>query len=134
MIFRVHMKNSKMGWYEEFTRDDITGHKEASIFAKRLVENFNTTLKGDKEEEAFTRELVGISIPDNEHDWGQTNHTELKNRRGRYNTYRCCRCMIKGKMYITDKKIIRDQEYKAKRYAVCFQSTKITVHNILGEE
>lgn len=119
---KISMKVKKVNhdyvWEEIY---DIDNSKDPQEYAESLVNNFNSTLR----EGEAARELIGVEIVDSDsepklnHKWEKTNLVTLMNRNGSYDAMKCLCCGITGKRYGIGGSVLRDVQYKAKKYDYC---------------
>jgi hypothetical protein len=106
-------------WVEDYNRSEIRNEDQAREYGRRLIENFNDTLRPGER----PRQLLDVTFEDNEaianHDWYKRNAVTLIDpRRGSYDAMQCTICGVTGKRYgLVTIKI--DGRFRAKRYKTC---------------
>ena len=117
----VFAVSSGTAWEEKYERHEITTLAQARAWATLTIENFNATLKpGEK-----AREVIEVSATDAKpdmpvrHQWEKTSLvTESKNG-ALFDRMRCTNCDITGKRYGLGPDVVRDKQFKAKKWNTC---------------
>ena len=103
-------------------------------FGREVVEYFNNTLRPHEKKRMYLGFEVIDADTTPEHDWEKTNLTTISGYGGRhYDTKRCTRCKITGRMY-TLGYVQRDNKYKAKVYERCDTAKSHIFKKMLGKE
>ena len=101
---------------------DIENGLDPKEWAKRLIDNFNMTLRpGESSRELLSVKVIDeepLPIEDSEHYWEKQNLVTIMGRSGPYDKMKCIRCGITARRYGFNA-IQRDTEYKANIYGTC---------------
>lgn len=91
--------------------------------AKNMINRFNLTLRPGEKRRALLEVAVLEVAEDGQaklpHNWEKVNNfTNIKGKAS-YDVYRCTRCRITGKRKGLSASVIRDAQYKYKKYEYC---------------
>jgi|SRR5271157_554035 len=115
-----HASEDDPAWEESYDIHDIRTLDKARVWAERLVQDFNNTLRPHEQ----LRKLVdviaeGVGTEGSAHDWEKTNAITRKDRLGIYDTMRCRKCGITGKRFGLNSHTTIDNKFRAKKYKTC---------------
>lgn len=108
-------------WWEPYDEPEVNTQEDAETWAKVTLERFNSTLRPNE----FPRELLEVQLIGKgekgiKHKWEKSNLVSTVGYGGSiYDTYRCAVCGITGRRHGTSEYIVRDTQYKAKKYQYC---------------
>ncbi|MBA7542925.1 hypothetical protein ES705_35250 [subsurface metagenome] len=110
-------------WDEPEDQPQIETLVEAEIWGRKVIENFNASLKPHER----AREFLGVEIVDEEsdkHRWVKRSLTTVMSRSGgrSYDKYGCDGCGITGRRYGLDAHVQRDSDFKAAGFESCKMS------------
>src|SRR4051812_3725527 len=119
MKFKLRCRNegdTGEGWWEDYEKPVDDAQKCASD----IIAYWNSTLRDHEK----PRELLEVVVVDErrdsgQHNWEKTNSFTITGRGGNYDAFRCTLCKITGRRYGLVSTIVRDRDFKAKKFERC---------------
>ena len=123
MKFNIHvtyLNEPGKPWIEDYNRPEVKTEDQARAWAKRLIENFNNTLRPHE----CARKVVDVTFEDNNattsHEWQKTNLVTLIDNRGAmYDQLICLNCGITAERWGLDTIQLSKKYRKNPKYRSC---------------
>lgn len=119
MKFRIHVKDERNEWWEEYDKIEVVDLTSAEVCAKQMIERYNATLyPGDKPRTLLEVQLGGEGK--RAHVYEKTNLVTIRGRSGSlYDLMKCSVCGCEARRYGLLQSVQRIGKFKARKWEHC---------------